>query len=285
LAAVGNDFAPLARKGSGFVILWDVDTGEEKFAATELAADLASVAYSADGRQLATGGADGAVRLWEVATGKERHCFAGHDGAVSGVVFSPEGKFVAASSLDAPVLVWDVEGNDDKPPSTVPFSDGEKADLWKSLDDTDASSSFAALRRLLARPGPAVTLLRERLRPAAEVGEKDVQRLVRELDADAFAAREKAAADLRSVADRAGAALQKALRDNPPAEAKRRIEALLESTGPAGSERRREARAVEALEHIGTAEARELLRSLAGGAKDALLTREARAAVGRSRSQ
>jgi WD40 repeat protein len=281
LAAVGSDLFRLPPKGSGFVILWDFDTGEEKFAVTGLADNLTSVAYSADGRQLATGGDDGAVRLWEVATGKERHRFTGHDGAVVGVVFSPEGKFVAACSAEAPILVWDVEGNDGKPPATTPFSAEEKADLWKALDDADAAAAFAAMRLLLARPGPAGALLRERLRPAAEVGDKEIQRLVRDLDADAFAAREKAAADLRAVADRAEAALRKALRDNPPAEAKRRIEAVLESTGPAASQRRREARAVEVLERTGTAEARELLASLAGGAKDALLTREARDAVGR----
>jgi hypothetical protein len=100
------------------------------------------------------------------------------------------------------------------------------------------------------------------------------------LDADAFAAREKAVAELRLAADRAEAALRRALKDNPSAEAKRRIEAVLESVG-AGAERLREARSVEVLERIATAEARELLASLAGGAKDALLTREARAAVGR----
>jgi WD40 repeat protein len=285
LVAVGGIPAPAAEKGNGFVTVWDVRSGEARIAASGLADNLTSVAYSPDGRQLAIGGADGIVRLWEVATGKERHRFAGHDGAVVGVVFSPEGKFIAASSPDAPILVWDVEGNDGKPPSTVPFTDGEKTDLWKTLDDADASAAFAAMRQLLARPGPAVALLRERLRPAAEVGDKDVQRLVRDLDADTFAAREKAAFDLRSVADRAEVALRKALKDNPPAEAKRRIEAVLESTGPAGTERRREARSVEVLERIATAEARELLAALARGAEGARATREARAAVERLKAR
>jgi RNA polymerase sigma factor (sigma-70 family) len=281
LAAVGGEAGMVTGKGDGFIALWDVRNGDEKFAVTGLTDGLLCMAYSTDGRLLATGGADGTVRLWEVATGKERHRFAGHDGWVYGIALSPEGRFVAASSPDAPIFVWDVEGTEGKLPSQTPFSAGDKADLWKALDGADAAAAFAAMRQLLGRPGRAVALLRERLRPAAEVDDKDIQRLLRDLDSDAFAEREKAAADLRAVADRAEAALRKALQDNPSAEARRRIEAVLESAGPAAAERRREVRSVEVLERIGTAEARELLTSLAGGAKYALLTREARAAVGR----
>ncbi len=281
LAAVGGE--PHKAKGTGqaFVALWDLRDGGEKFIATVPGAALMSVAFSPDGRLLATGGQDGAVRLWETATARERHCFTGHQDTAFGVTFSPDGKLLASSSADAPVFVWDVEGCYGKPPSAVPFAEREGKGLWDALDNADAAAAFGAMRQLLARPGPAVGLLRERLRPAPAVDAKTLPRLLDELDADDFAVREKAFKDLEPVADRAEAALRKALAEKPSAETKRRIEQLLDAAAPAAVGKRREVRAVEVLERLGTARARELLGALAGGDKDALLTREARAAARR----
>jgi hypothetical protein len=130
-----------------------------------------------------------------------------------------------------------------------------------------------------------VELLRQRLRPAPAVDEKAVRGLLRELEADDFAARKKAAAELEAVADRAEPVLRKVLAENPSAETKRQIEHVLELARPSAPQRRREARAVEVLERLGTPEARELLAALAGGDKESFLTREARAAVGRLRGR
>ncbi len=281
LAAVGGE--PYKEKGTGqaFVALWDLRDGGEKFIATVPGAALMSVAFSPDGRLLATGGKDGAVRLWETATARERHCFTGHQDTAFGVTFSPDGKLLASSSADAPVFVWDVEGCYGKPPSAVPFAEGEGKGLWDALDSADAAAAFGAMRQLLARPGPAVALLRQHLRPAPAIDEKTLQGLLEELDAADFAAREKASKDLEALADRAAPLLRKALAGNASAEARRRIPPLLEAAAPAAPERRREVRAVEVLERLGTGGARELLAALAGGDKEALLTREARAALGR----
>jgi hypothetical protein len=67
-----------------------------------------------------------------------------------------------------------------------------------------------------------------------------------------------------------------------PAEIKRRIQEVLtalETPGPLSADVLRESRAVIALEHIGTREARETLAALAKGVPDARLTREAKAAL------
>ena len=137
------------------------------------------------------------------------------------------------------------------------------------------------MRQLLAWPGPAVALLRQRLRPPPPTDAKAVDRLLDELDANDFAAREKASKGLEALADRAAPLLRKALAGHPSAEMKRRIEVILQAAAPAAAERRREVRAVEALERLGTAGARALLESLAGGDEEALLTREARSATKR----
>jgi WD40 repeat protein len=281
LAVVG--IAPRESGGGehGLVEVWDTRTGKEWLLRTDLPDPVITLAFSGDGRVLATGSRRGALTLWELATRQERHQFAGHENAVQEVTFSRGDKFLASVSCDAPVFVWDVEGRDGKPPSAVPFTAEEGAGLWQALNDAKATTAFDAMRQLLTRPGPAVALLRERLKPARTTNEEGVRRLLRDLDADNFAVRDRASAELELLADRAAPALRKALEGKPSEEVKRRVGQLLESASPGGPGRRREVRAVEVAERIRTAEARQLLDTWAGGDTSALLTQEARAAAER----
>jgi len=281
LAVVGS--APFNRGEGpkGLVMVWDLRTGKERAFGSGPTAKVRSVAFSADGRMLATGSSDGAVRLWEFATGQERYRFTGHTGVVQSVAFSPDGVVVAAASDDAPVFVWDVTGCYGRRPLTTAFSRAEEDQLWKSLADRDAARAFQAMRQLLARPGPATALVASRLKPAAAIEARLIELQLAALDADDFTAREKARAELAKADEQAEPLLRKALGKEPALEVKRQIEALLDGIETPSMEPLRAMRVVEMLEHIATADARKLLDEFVAGAKNARLTREAKAAKGR----
>lgn len=61
---------------------------------------VCSLAYSPDGRTLASGGADRTVRLWERATWQPTALFKGHRTYVHAVAFSPDGRLLAAAAGD-----------------------------------------------------------------------------------------------------------------------------------------------------------------------------------------
>jgi hypothetical protein len=169
---------------------------------------------------------------------------------------------------------------------TSPLTARQLDALWADLGGEDAGRGFLALWALAGAPEQAVPYLKERLRPEAVPDARERERIVRlivDLDSDTFAVREKASAELAKVRERAAPALRDALTRKPSAEARKRIEQILgdgkdKAPPPA---RQRESRAVLALQHMRTDEARKLLADLAAGAPEARLTREARDALRR----
>jgi WD40 repeat protein len=95
------------------VRLWDSTSLEPLRVLHGHAATVRAVAFSPDGRLLASGdGAEhvkrGELRIWETGSGKELHRFPGHPHWVFAVAFSADGKQLASVSIDGTVKVWDL---------------------------------------------------------------------------------------------------------------------------------------------------------------------------------
>jgi WD40 repeat protein len=78
------------------VILWDVPDRSPIKALEGHKGDVSSVVFSADGKTLASGGADGRVILWDVPSRSPIKALEGHKGDVSSVAFSADGKTLAS---------------------------------------------------------------------------------------------------------------------------------------------------------------------------------------------
>ena len=65
------------------------------------------MAFSPDGKRIASGSYDGTVKVWDASTGQETSDPARAHGSVGSVAFSPDGKRIASGSHDGTVKVWD----------------------------------------------------------------------------------------------------------------------------------------------------------------------------------
>jgi WD40 repeat protein len=264
------------------ISLWEPATGTLIRSIKAFADGVNSIAISPDGRLIAGAGeASKTVGVWNLITGEKVAEFTGHAGAVVSVDFSPDGKTLASGSTDTTVLLWDLEGIEARlpPADTTPEA---IAKHWDALAATDASRAYPSLWALVAAADKALPLLRQHLHSVSAPDAKRLQEWLADLDSTEFDTRETAERELKRLGKPAEPAVRQALAKSPSAEARRRLEAILEDIAgqPAGDDLR-QLRAVRVLEHIGSPPARALLQTLAEGAPGAALTRAARLAVQR----
>jgi RNA polymerase sigma factor (sigma-70 family) len=244
-----------------------------------------AMANTPDGRFLAIANQDPVIHLWDVVTGEEVGKLPGHEGGVVSLAFTADGERLISGSLDTTALVWNVGKYFHATTAPEPALKAEDLEAqWVTLAGEDAGRAFTAMRQLCRHPAQTANLARQRLRAAEAPDAGRLARLVADLDSPEFTTRQKATADLGALGEQARPALEKALVGEASLEVRQRVERLLQKlAGKPSGDRLRELRVVEALELAGGLEARQGLEALAGGAPDARLTREARAALQRLR--
>jgi WD40 repeat protein len=282
--AFAPDSRTLASAGWGdlTVRLWDVELG---VSLGEWPCDSGQgvVTYSPDGKTLAWGGSTG-IRLWETASKKVRREFAGHPVAVHSLAFSPDGRTLVSGSMDTTALVWDVTGRGHERAAPPALSEERLRSLWNSLGSADAGEAGRAVWSLAADPQRSVPFLVGRLRDLPPVtGPKRIPGLVADLDSPNFQTRQTAEGQLEVLGKLAEPALREILVRPASLEVRRRIEKVLAKREvPAlAPEVVRALRALEALECVGSPEARQGLEEVARQAPERYYREQARVAAER----
>ncbi|MEP6568774.1 MAG: caspase family protein [Acidobacteriota bacterium] len=93
----------------GHVVLWDVASGQQIATLKGHGKGVTQVAFSRDGRLLASSSSDNTIKIWDVATRSELRTLAGHSTNIDSLDFSPDSRLLASACDDGSTFLWDVK--------------------------------------------------------------------------------------------------------------------------------------------------------------------------------
>ena len=88
--------------------MWDLAAARKRATLREATAPVLAVAFSANGKRLAAGAADGTIKVWDTTTGETVHECKGHIQVVTSLAWTPDDKGLVSGSAGGIVKVWDL---------------------------------------------------------------------------------------------------------------------------------------------------------------------------------
>jgi hypothetical protein len=89
--------------------IWDVATGSEIGVLKGHGRAVGKVAFSRDGKLLATGGTDNTIKIWDLGTKRELATLTGHTANIESLDFHPDGRLLASAGEDGSTFLWDTK--------------------------------------------------------------------------------------------------------------------------------------------------------------------------------
>jgi WD40 repeat protein len=140
LFALNVDGTKIASGSSNRLQVWNAQSGDLLFE-QEANNGVLGIAFSADGKRIATGGRDQNINVWDAANGNILHTFPVEDRRIRTVTFDPTGNIVAAAGTGGMVQLFDL--TNDQPLRSWNAGLGSIARIAFSPDGTQlAVSSF-----------------------------------------------------------------------------------------------------------------------------------------------
>jgi len=106
--AISPDGKRIASANGDGAYVWDAATGRQllTFSGHGVGIRSSGIAFSPNGKWIASSGNDATIKVWDSETGGEIFTLIGHTGPTFSTAFSPDGQYLATSSVDRTVKVW-----------------------------------------------------------------------------------------------------------------------------------------------------------------------------------